>query len=327
MLILCCLLSPAGYPQPVSDDQQPASLSGTLTIVGSDTMAELMQAWTDRLLQAQPELRVQLHATGSGTAPPALIRGTTSVGAMSRPMNDHEQREFVSTYGYAPTEFTVALDAITIIVNRSNPLESLALTELAAIFSTQSNCYPQQRAARQQGRWEAILAQDNADYPAEHPLRGRSIQRFGRNAASGTYAWFRDNALCGGDYLAAVNALPGNGSVVTAVQQSANGIGYVGVAFASAGVKALALSSRNAEPVTPSLEAIRNGRYPLTRQLYVYANRPPGRRLVPEIRALLGLIYSPAGQSLVTQTGLIPLPEAVIQQNTAVLSNSTPVIN
>lgn len=303
------------------DPSIDGNLNGTLTIVGSDTMAELMQVWSDMLLIQYPDMRIQLHASGSGTAPPALIRGTTGIGAMSRPMTDRERQDFIHAHGYAPAELTVALDAIAIIVNHSNPLESVSMGQIAAIYGATQLCQPDIDAIND---WRQLSAAQIADInPSKSVvdrLDGRSIQRFGRNAASGTYQWFREQALCGADYLNSINGLPGNGAIVTAVNQTANGIGYAGVAFLTAGVKALALSRETVTgagtnaAIAPSLNNIRSGEYPLTRRLYLYANRPPGRRFIPEVQALLKLIYSDSGQASVTRVGLVALPDALIDQ-------------
>ena len=291
------------------------TLTGTLTIVGSDTMAELMQVWSNQLLTQHPGMRIQLHASGSGTAPPALIRGTTGIGAMSRPMTVRERQGFIGTYGYPPVELTVALDAIAIIVNHNNPLKSVSMAQIAAIFAATQQCLPSIDAINDWRQLSAarIAGINPSNFFASH-LDGRSIQRFGRNAASGTYQWFREQALCGADYLPLVNGLPGNGAIVTAVNQTTNGIGYAGVAFLTAEVKALALSSEAESAIAPSLDNIRSGEYPLTRRLYLYANRPPGRRFIPEVQALLKLIYSNSGQASVTRVGLVALPGELISQ-------------
>lgn len=287
-------------------------LSGTLTIVGSDTMAELMQVWSDQLLAQHSDMHIQLHASGSGTAPPALIRGTTGLGAMSRPMTVRERQDFIDVHGYAPAELIVALDAIAIIVNHSNPLESISLAQIAAIFAATQQCQPAISAIND---WQQLLGSNTQNRNAfVHQLDGRSLQRFGRNAASGTYQWFREQALCDADYLTSISGLPGNGAIVTAVTQTANGIGYTGVAFLTAGVKALALSTANTAATSPSVDTIRSGTYPLTRRLYLYANRPPGRRFIPEVQALLKLIYSDSGQASVTRVGLVALPDELIEQ-------------
>lgn len=286
--------------------QPKSEVNGTLSIVGSDTMAELIQAWADNLSQHNPKLSIQLHAAGSGTAPPALTRGTANLGAMSRPMNNSEHQDFIRTYGYPATELTVALDAIAIVVNQNNPIDSLSLAQISSMFSANNQCH---QAIQPIQNWSALLVGS-----PEHALYARSLQRFGRNAASGTYIWFRDNVLCGKDYRPTVNGLAGNGAIITAVQQALNGIGYVGIAFVTAGVKPLAITIDSAPPVTPTIDTMRSGEYPLSRQLYLYANRPPGRRFTPQVKEFLKMVYSPTGQATVTRVGLIALPEDTIAE-------------
>ncbi len=300
------------HPRSIAAEFQPAEpITGSLTIVGSDTMAELIRSWSDQLMLHHPSMHIQLHAAGSGTAPPALIRGTTSVGAMSRPMSNTERQEFINAYGYPPVELTVALDAIAIVVNHNNPLEELSLLNVAGIFAATQTC---QAAGTAIDSWQALFELEPEYTPGRHSLTGRSIQRFGRNAASGTYSWFRQHALCGADYLATVNSLPGNGAVVTAVQQTANGIGYIGIAFLTEDVKALALVTDTGISIAPALDSIRDGEYPFTRRLFLYINRPPGRRFTTEVQELLKLIYSGTGQATVSRVGLIALSEQLTQE-------------
>ncbi len=311
LLVVWCV-SVSCQTIPAAEYQPAEPITGSLTIIGSDTMAELLRAWSGQLAKHHPDLRIQLHAAGSGTAPPALIRGTTNVGAMSRPMTPIESQEFIAAYGYPPIELTVALDAIAIIVNRDNPLNQLSLPQVAAIFAATPACSAPVTAIT---NWSTLFdAHSITTLDKQQPLAGRSIQKFGRNAASGTYAWFREHTLCGSDYLASVNGLSGNGAIVTAIQQTTNGIGYIGVAFLTAGVKALALASSDAAAITTSLENIGSGRYPLTRRLYLYVNRPTGRRFIPEIQELLQLIYSSNGQRTVNRVGLVGLSDELIQQ-------------
>ncbi|MGR2738535.1 phosphate ABC transporter substrate-binding protein [Billgrantia sp. Q4P2] len=271
---------------------------GTLGIVGSDTMAGLMLRWGEQLGERHPGIRVQLQASGSASAPPALAAGTTRLGPMSRPMDEEERQAFIQRHGYAPVEVEVARDALAVIVHRHHALESLRLAEVDAIFSRSRRC----GGERDINRWEQLAIDDRA---------GR-IELHGRNPASGSYGLFRQRALCGGEYRQRLNEHPGSAAIVAAVTESREAIGYVGLNHLTPGVKPLALEDAEGSLSFPGAEQVRRGDYPLSRALYLYANLPPGEVLSGPERALLELILSPEGQQTVTELGFVALSDAAL---------------
>lgn len=274
-----------------------APLSGTLGSIGSDTLGGLMTQWGERLSARYPEVRLQIQASGSGTAPPALAEGVTRFGAMSRPMSEAERADFIARQGHPPLAVPVALDALTLFVHRDNPLNSLSLPEVEALFADTRYC----SQASPLRRWGALgLDGDWAKRP---------IARFGRNTASGSRALFKRKALCGGNFRRDVNELPGSSAVVAAVGRSREAIGYAGLGYPTAMVKVLALRDDQGTPRLPTHDNVVSGRYPLTRPLYVYVNLAPDERLPALERAFFDLVLSPEGQAVVARQGFVPLPE------------------
>lgn len=280
--------------------QPGGMLSGNLSSVGSDTLANLMSLWAQDFSQHYPNINLQMQAAGSSTAPTALAAGAAQLGPMSRPMKAAELAAFEQRYGYAPLAVPVAVDALVVLVHQDNPLPGLNLGQLDQIFSATRRC----GAAAALGNW-GQLALPGA-------WAQRSIQRFGRNSASGTYGYFKLRALCGGDFMARVNELPGSASVVQAVSGSLNSIGYASIGFRASGVRLLPLAERGDRYVTPSVANVRNGSYPLARYLYIYINKAPQRPLEPLTAAFLDRVLSAQGQALVNQDGYLPLsPETL----------------
>ncbi|APE30844.1 phosphate ABC transporter substrate-binding protein [Halomonas aestuarii] len=278
--------------------QAPAraqEIAGTLGTVGSDTMAGLMLRWGEALARRHPGIRLQLQASGSASAPPALMAGTTRLGPMSRPMNAAERRAFIERHGYPPRELAVARDALVVVVHRDNPLEGLGRRELEAIFSDSRRC----GAPHAIRRWRQL----GLAWP-----EGR-IRLHGRNAASGTHGLFRRVALCGGLFRPAVNEHPGSAAVVAAVSEDPRAIGYAGLNHLTPGVKALARRDDDGTLHFPEPEAVRRGEYSLSRDLYLYLNLPPGESLPPPERAFLDLVLSPEGQAIVEELGFVALTE------------------
>ncbi|ACS86688.1 MULTISPECIES: PstS family phosphate ABC transporter substrate-binding protein [Musicola] len=278
-------------------------LAGNLSSAGSDTLANLMTFWAADFGQHYPGVNLQIQAAGSSSAPTALAAGAAQLGPMSRPMKSSEIEAFVQHYGYAPLAVPVAMDALVVLVNQDNPVAGLNLQQLDAIFSVTRRC-----GAGKSVRWWQDVGLGGV-------WRQRSLLRYGRNSASGTYGFFKQQALCGGDFLPQVNELPGSASVVQAVATSVNAIGYASIGFRASGVRVVPLAASDKDDyVLPTAETIRSGRYPYTRYLYIYVNKAPDRELEALTAAFLDRVLSEEGQALVSQDGYLPLPDAVRRQ-------------
>ncbi|MDY6993389.1 MAG: phosphate ABC transporter substrate-binding protein PstS family protein [Pseudomonadota bacterium] len=283
-------------------------ISGNLSSVGSDTLANLMALWTEEFKRLYPNVNIQVQAAGSSTAPPALTEGTSNLGPMSRKMKDGEQEAFEKKYGYEPTPIRVAIDALAVYTHKDNPLERLTIPEVDAIFSSTRKC----------GHSEDITTWGQLDLEGE--WANKSIQLFGRNSVSGTYGYFKKHALCKGDYKTSVNEQPGSASVVQSVSTSLNGIGYSGIGYKTSGVKAIAIAKVSGEKaIEASEESAATGQYPLARFLYVYVNKEPNKPLAPLEKQFLEMVLSKKGQEIVVKDGYVALPEAIVTQERAKL--------
>jgi phosphate transport system substrate-binding protein len=283
-----------------------SGVSGSLSSVGSDTLNNLMTLWAEAFGRQYPSVRVQIEGKGSSTAPPALIEGTAQIGPMSREMKPSEVDSFEEAFGYQPTRIRVAIDALAVYVHKDNPLERLTLPEVDAIFSKTRACgYPEDVAtwggAGLEGEWAA-----------------RPLSLYGRNSASGTYGYFKEHALCDGDYKDTVKEQPGSASVVNGVTGDLAGIGYSGIGYKTSGVKTLALArEEGAEFYGTDSETVLAGDYPLARFLYLYVNRAPNQPLDPLVRELLTFVLSVEGQRIVVKDGYLPLSAAIAREELA----------
>ena len=292
----------AGEPATLPAYVRSGGISGHLASTGSDTLANLMTLWAEAFKREHPSVRIEVQAPGSSTAPTALIEGTVNFGPMSRLMTVNELQAFERRYGHPPTAVRVALDALTIVVHKDNPIDALSLMELDALFSATRRC----GAPRSIERWGEL---GGGGGWAQRPM-----QLYGRNSVSGTYGYFKLAALCGGDFKETVNEQPGSASVVHAVSVSLNGIGYSGIGYLTPAVKALALKPAAGAAVAPSAQTALSGAYPLTRYLYIYLNQMPGTPLPPITREFLLLILSRQGQAIVAKDSYIPLPVPVLRE-------------
>ncbi len=280
--------------------QKASGISGNLSSVGSDTLANLMTLWAEDFKRNYPNVNIQIQAAGSSTAPPALTEGTSNLGPMSRMMKDKERESFEKRFGYAPTAIPVAIDALAVFVNKDNPIKGLTIPQIDAIFSSTRKCGFDNNV----NTWSDLGITGN--------LAGKSIQLFGRNSVSGTYGYFKKKALCKGDYKNNVNEQPGSASVVQGVSESINGIGYSGIGYKTASVRALALAKKDGDAFVEATPANAvSGQYPLSRFLYVYVNKAPNKALSPLLGEFVKLVLSKQGQEVVVKDGYVPLPATV----------------
>lgn len=307
-VLMAAFTGPALAAEPVQVDpnlpvySKSSGVSGNVSSVGSDTLANLMTLWAEEFKREYPSVNIQIQAAGSSTAPPALTEGTSILGPMSRKMKDKEEEAFEKKFGYKPTGIRVAIDALAVFAHKDNPIEGLTIPQVDAIFSSTRKC----------GEAEDITQWGQLGLTGD--WQNRSIQLYGRNSVSGTYGYFKDNGLCKGDFKNNVNEQPGSASVVQSVTSTVNSIGYSGIGYLTSGIKTVPLAHKAGSPfVEATAEKAISGEYPLSRFLYVYVNKHPNKPLAPLEREFLKLVLSKSGQQVVVKDGYVPVPAKVAE--------------
>jgi len=286
----------------IPEYKKASGISGNLSSVGSDTLANQMTLWAESFNRLYPNVNIQIQAAGSSTAPPALTEGTSNLGPMSREMKDDELGAFEKKYGYKPTAIPVAVDALAVFVHKDNPIKGLSIAQVDAIFSSTRKC----------GYDKDITNWGDAGVGT---WKDKSIQLYGRNSVSGTYGYFKEHALCKGDFKNNVNEQPGSASVVQSVSTSLNGVGYAGLGYVTSGIKTVPLAKKNGKDyVDATPKNALAGKYPLARYLYVYVNKKPNQPLPPLEREFIKMVLSKTGQEVVIKDGYIPLPGKVVKK-------------
>ncbi|MHB0971129.1 MAG: PstS family phosphate ABC transporter substrate-binding protein [Thermoanaerobaculia bacterium] len=296
------------YAQTVQVDKaipsykQTSGVSGNLKSVGSDTMNNEMTLWAEGFRRMYPNVKVEIEGKGSSTAPPALTAGTAHFGPMSRAMKLDEIDKFEKKYGYKPTEIRTSVDVLAVYVNKDNPIQCLALSQVDAVFSK----------TRRGGASKDIRTWGDLGMTGEWAKQPISL--YGRNSASGTYGFFKENALFKGDYKDSVKEQPGSSSVVQAVATDRYGIGYSGIGYKTADVRAVPLAKKAGDCREANAENGYSGSYPLARFLYLYVNQKPGSALDPVRGEFLRYILSQQGQEAVVKDGYFPLTGRLISE-------------
>ena len=275
-----------------------SGVSGNLNSIGSDTLNNLMTLWAECFKAKYPNVNIQIEGKGSSTAPVALIEGTAQLGPMSRAMKSEEIDEFEKKFGYKPVEVKVAIDALAVYTNKDNPIKGLTLKQVDSIFSSTfkagGTAITKWGQAGMDGEWS-----------------DKEISKYGRNSASGTYGFFKDEALLKGDYDASVKEQPGSSAVVQGVASDLGGIGYSGIGYKTSSVNAIALGSSADALFEPTYENCLSGDFPLSRFLYVYVNKNPEKPLDALTLEFLKFVLSLEVQEVVVKDGYFPMPSEV----------------
>ena len=289
--------------------QKAPGISGNFTSVGSDTLNNLMTLWAEEYKRLYPNVNIQIQGAGSSTAPPALTEGASNFGPMSRVMNAKEVEGFEKKHGYKPYAVPVAIDALAVYVNKDNPIKGLSIEEVDAMMSVGRKC----GGAKDLVKW--------GDVGMTGEWGNRDFAMYSRNSVSGTYGYFKDVALCKGDFKRNVAEQPGSASVVQSVATQLNAIGYSGIGYKTSGVRALPLSKKTGQPfVEADAKHALDGTYPLARVLYVYVNKKPNQPLAPLEREFFKMVLSQQGQKVVVKDGFVPMPAAMAAKAAADLS-------
>jgi phosphate transport system substrate-binding protein len=280
-----------------------SGVSGNLSSVGSDTLNNLMTLWAENFNKFYPNVKIQIEGKGSTTAPPALIAGTAQLGPMSRPMKGTEIDAFEKKFGYKPTPIRTAVDALAVFVNKDNPIKCLTMDQVDAIFSK----------SRRAGYKEDIRTWGQLGLTGD--WAARPISLFGRNSASGTYGFFKEHTMKNGDYKDEVKEQPGSAAVVQGVTVDRYAVGYSGIGYTTAGVRAVPLAEKaGAACIEATADNAYAGKYPLARFLFVYINHAPGKSLDPLTREFIKLVASKQGQEVVIKDGFFPIPNSIARE-------------
>lgn len=259
--------------------ESPAT-KASIDIKGSDTMVNLMSALAEAYMKAHPGKQVAVTGGGSGTGVAALINGTTDICASSRSMQDKEI-ELAKSKNIQPKEVVIGMDGLAVMVNKSNPADSLTLEQIKQIF---------------QGTV--------TDWSAVGGNKG-DILIHSRESNSGTYVYFKEHVLNKGDFANNARLMTSTAALVQEISTNVNAIGYGGEAYGKQGnIKMMHVRKEPGAPaVFPTEESVRSGTYPIARPLFLYTNGA-ATGLVSEF---ISFCNSAEGQKIVREVGYVPM--------------------
>ena len=293
-------------------------LKGKLVVVGSDTMQPLLSKFHKGFSQWYPDVTVSVETEGSSAGFEQFLEWSgTAHGndrpmllAYSHPLEPEELKEFIAKTGYAPLEIQVGLGAVCVYVHESNPLRELTLEQVDAMFG----------ATRKRGASSDITRWGQLGLRGE--WERKPIHLYGRDKQSGTRHLFMLRALLNGEFKASVQEKSGASPLILAISDDPLGVGYAGIVFMQlTTVKIVALAEKGGKPyVRPTADAVRQGIYPMSRKLFLYANKAPSEELPQVVREFLKFANSQDGQEMVAQSRFYPLSMSEVSRNLAMLA-------
>jgi phosphate transport system substrate-binding protein len=283
LLILLTACSSQDSTNPESSTQNYAYIQNA----GSDTMVNLALAWAERYQQEHPDVRLSVTGGGSGSGITALINGTIDIANASRAIKEEEKKQ-AQDNGFDAVEFTVARDAIAVIVNPSNNISQLTLLQISSIYRGEIN------------NWKELGGED------------RPIVRLSRETNSGTHVYFletvirlgskTDKSLFSMDTL----LLPSSEGIISEVRDNPNAIGYDGLGYITPEVKVIAIGKKDGSPyILPTIATVNDNSYPIARDLFMYSHGQPSGA----IQDYLAWLISPEAQTIVSDLGFVPIAQ------------------
>ena len=266
-----------------------------IQIKGSDTSVNLVQMLAETYMEKNPNTPIVVTGGGSGVGIAALINDQIQIADASRPMSDKEYAA-AKENGVIAVEIAIGIDALSVMVNAGNPVKSLSMRQIGAIYRGEITS------------WSELGGPNMA------------ISLYGRQPNSGTYVFFQEHVLGKKDYSPKMKQMNGSAQIVEGIKTDKAGIGYSGVGYlfddkgnVLEGIKVLDVAKdEKSTAISPLLpENVKSGKYPIARPLFQYTNgKPKGA-----IRDFIAFILSPEGQSVIEKTGFYPISGIYLENN------------
>ena len=267
-----------------------AQVTGYLEVKGSDTMVNLGQTWAEEFMERNPGAVIAVTGGGSGTGIAGLINNNLDIAQSSRNITETEL-EMAAENGVEVFEFVTAQDGLAVAVHNDNPLTTMTIAQLKAIFTGAVT------------NWSELGWDDGGD-----------ITVYSRQSNSGTYVFFNENVMDGEDWADGTLFLPGSSAINEAIGQNRSGIGYYGIGYVE-DVQAVNVAlDENSTAYSPlDREAVNTGLYPIARPLYFYLNGTPEGLALTYLEWILG----EEGQAIIGEIGFYSLTPNYIEANEA----------
>ena len=284
-LFACTLLASLGFAASCGQSNAASEIEN----IGSDTLLEVAGALAEKYATIHPEVPISVSGGGSGVGVAALIANDCEIANCSRPLKDKEIKN-AEKNGVNPVQHVVGYDGIAVFVHKDNPLESLTMEQLKAIFGEGGKIESWKDLGMDMGSDDANL-----------------IQLGSRQNNSGTYECFREKVLGKkGRFKQRCNNLNGSKDVVEFCAASKSAIGYSGLAYKTDDVRVVPIAPADGQDaIAPTVDTVQAQTYPIARPLFMYTNGEP----TGVVGAYIGWIKGAEGQGVLRDKGYVPLKD------------------
>ena len=248
-------------------------------------MVNLVQAWAEKFMEKNPQEFIAVTGGGSGTGLSSLISGTCDIAMSSRTVKEKEVA-LAKQKGINPYEIKVALDGLAVVVSPKNPVSKLTVDELARVFTGKIM------------NWKEVGGAN------------AKIVILSREVNSGTHVYFKEHVLRKGDpnskeeFSPSALMLPSSQAIADEIAQNPAAIGYYGMGYISPKQKPVSVAmDKKSEYVAPTVQNVINGKYPISRPLFLYTNSAPQGL----VKKFVDFALSQEGQNLVLKTDFVPI--------------------
>lgn len=278
------------------------SLSGSLSTCGPDSMESLFLAWISGFKAVQPNTRMTFLGRTSDDLVKALQEGSTPAVGLLRELSRAEQEAFVAKWHYAPVRVWVAVNPLAVYVNSNNPILSLSLEDLDAIYST----------TRKAGAKASVETWGDLGLMRDWAVR--RVNAYCRDQGTATRQYLQNRVLLKGEFKPTVITVADHTALIESPIVDPAGIAISAMDEPPPGTKLVPLAPLGSQKACmPTLENVMKGDYPLARFLYVYLNKAPGQPLPPVIQNFVTFLLSKEGQQIAVKSHQIPVSAEIAQ--------------
>ncbi|WLT32866.1 PstS family phosphate ABC transporter substrate-binding protein [Geothrix sp. PMB-07] len=291
----------AKVPAAIPPYQAQAVVKGTFELLGTDALSDLGDEWAASLRKVHPEANLVFKSKLTKEAVAAFMEGTNLLIITAREFTAEEGKAFQTKYGYMPMRIPICLDANIVFVHKNNPLTSISMEQLDAIYSK----------SRLGGAKTAALVWGDLG------LRGEwaklPIHAYARAEGTATRSSFAEKALLNGEYRAGILDRNDASALAEAVMTDPAGIAFGTMSSWYFANKVLPVTPYHGEDARfPNQDNVTTSKYPMPRLYYAYLNRAPGAALPPAVNEVIHFLLSREGQTAVADAGLLPGPPEFI---------------
>jgi len=272
-------------------------IKSVVEVPGTDALTDLGDEWNRGFKKFHPEARIQFKAKLTKDVVQGLINGTSILAITARELTPEELRNFQAKFGYQPMRIPVCLDANIVFVHKDNPITSITMEQLDAIYSKSRLGGAKAPAVR----W--------GDLGVRGDLAKRTINAYSRAEGAATRQSFANMVMLKGEFRPGIIDREDTQSLAESILTDPAGIAFSTLTGWYAANKVLpVVPYQGTEPRFPNQDNVTSSRYPMPRLFYAYVNRTPGKPLDPGVNEVLHYILASEGQNDVANVGLLPGP-------------------